>query len=158
MISGNLQLLKKELGEGDHQRRISNALAGVRRGADLAAQLLAFGRQQALDPKPVNIGRLVRGMDDMLRRTLGDAIEIETVISGGLWNCMADPAQVENLLLNLAINARDAMEGVGKLTIEAGNASLDDTYATSHSEVSPGQYVMLAVTDTGCGIPAEIRD
>lgn len=158
VISGNLQLLQKELGEGDHQRRISNALAGVRRGADLAAQLLAFGRQQALDPKPVNIGRLVRGMDDMLRRTLGDAIEIETVISGGLWNCMADPAQVENVLLNLAINARDAMEGVGKLTIEAGNASLDDTYATSHSEVSPGQYVMLAVTDTGCGIPAEIRD
>lgn len=157
VISGNLQLLQKELGEADpRQKRVGNALVGVGRGAQLAAQLLAFGRQQALDPKPVNVGSLVRGMDDMLRRTLGEAIEIETVISGGLWNCLADPAQVENVLLNLAINARDAMAGSGKLTIEAGNALLDEAYAGLHPEVTAGQYVMLAVTDTGGGIPAEI--
>ncbi|MDT0575932.1 response regulator [Croceicoccus sp. F390] len=157
VIGGNLQLLQKDLADDDRkQRRVTNALAGVRRGAELAAQLLAFGRQQALDPKPVNMGGLVRRMDDMLRRTLGEAIEIETVISGGLWNCLIDAAQVENVILNLAINARDAMEGRGKLTIEVGNASLDEAYAAEHAEVSAGQYVMLAVTDTGSGIPNEI--
>ena len=156
VIGGNLQLLEKDL-EGDErkQRRVYNALEGVRRGADLASQLLAFGRQQALDPKVVNIGRLVRGMDDMLRRTLGETVEIETVIAGGLWNCLVDPTQVENAILNLAINARDAMHRDGKLTIEAGNASLDEVYAAQNAEVSAGQYVMLAVTDTGSGIPKE---
>lgn len=159
VIAGNLQMLNREIVEGDPRRqRIVNALSGVTRGAELAKQLLAFGRQQTLEPRPINIGKLVRGMDDMLRRTLSDAIEVETVMSGGLWNCMADPAQVENVLLNLAINARDAMDGRGKLTIEAGNAVLDETYAISHPEVSPGRYVMLAVTDNGAGIPAEIRD
>lgn len=159
VISGNLQLLQKELGDADpRQMRVRNALVGVGRGAQLAAQLLAFGRQQALDPKPVNVGSLVRGMDDMLRRTLGEAIEIETVISGGLWNCLADPAQIENVLLNLSINARDAVAGSGKLTIEAGNALLDEDYTSSHPDVKAGQYVMLAVTDTGEGIPAEIME
>lgn len=157
VIGGNLQLLEQQLiGDDRKQRHVANALAGVQRGAKLAAQLLAFGRQQPLDPKPTNIGRLVREMDDMFRRTLGEAIEIETVIQGGLWNCLVDRSQIENVLLNLAINARDAMEGAGKLTIEAGNASLDDAYAAEHVEVTPGQYVMLAVTDTGSGIPADI--
>lgn len=157
VIGGNLQLLEKDLaGDERKMRRVENALAGVRRGSDLASQLLAFGRQQALSPKPVNIGRLVRGMDDMLRRALGEAVEIETVISGGLWNCLVDPSQVENVILNLAINARDAMDNQGKLTIEAGNASLDEDYAAQHAEVSTGQYVMLAITDTGGGIPKEI--
>ncbi len=159
VIGGNLQLLEKDLaGDERKLRRVENALAGVRRGSDLASQLLAFGRQQALSPKPVNIGRLLRGMDDMLRRALGEAVEIETVISGGLWNCLADTTQVENVILNLAINARDAMEGRGKLTIEAGNASLDESYAAQHSEVSAGQYVMLAITDTGGGIPKDILE
>ena len=159
VIGGNLQLLQKDLpAEEKLQARVENALFGVARGGKLASQLLAFGRQQALEPKPTNIGRLVRSMDDMLRRVLGEAIEIETVIAGGLWNCMADPAQIENVILNLAINARDAMEGVGKLTIEAGNASLDDDYARENSDVSPGQYVLLALTDTGPGIPADILD
>jgi PAS domain S-box-containing protein len=159
VISGNLQLLQRELGESDPlQRRVRNALAGVRRGADLASQLLSFGRQQTLAPKPVNFGKLVRGMDDMLRRTLGEAIEIETIVAGGLWNCMADQSQLENLLLNLAINARDAMNGVGKLTIEAGNARLDDAYVETQTDLKSGQYVMLAVTDTGRGIPSDIRD
>lgn len=157
VIAGNLQLLLKDLPENDpKQTRVHNALAGVNRGAKLTAQLLAFGRQQSLEPKPSNVGRLVRSMDDMLRRTLGEAIEIETVISGGLWNCFADPAQVENVILNLAINARDAMDHQGKLTIEAGNAALDEIYANDHPDVTVGQYVMLAVSDTGSGIPVAI--
>jgi CheY-like chemotaxis protein/nitrogen-specific signal transduction histidine kinase len=157
VIGSNLQLLQKDLPEEDvRQKRVRNALYGVTRGAKLASQLLAFGRQQPLEPKPINVARLIRGMDDMLRRTLGEAIEVETIISGGLWNCLADPAQVENMILNLAINARDAMEHQGKLTLEAGNAFLDDAYAGQHAEVASGQYVMLAVTDTGGGIPKDV--
>ncbi|WP_062233986.1 response regulator [Aureimonas sp. N4] len=159
VVSGNLQLLQRDLtGNERAERRIGNALAGVARGSKLAAQLLAFGRRQALEPKVVNVTRFVRGMDDMLRRALGEGIEIETVVGGGLWNTFIDPTQIENALLNLAINARDAMDGQGKLTIELGNASLDDTYARTHAEVTPGQYVMLAVSDTGCGMSAEIID
>jgi CheY-like chemotaxis protein len=94
----------------------------------------------------------------MFRRALGDGIEIETVVSGGLWNTLVDPFQVENALLNLAINARDAMRGHGKLTMEAGNASLDDAYAQRNAEVTPGQYVMVALTDTGSGMPPEVRE
>lgn len=157
IIGGNLQLLQKDLaGDAKAGRRLDLALTGVNRGAKLAAQLLAFGRRQPLAPKVVNLGRLVRGLDDLLRRALGESIEIETVISGGLWNTLVDPAQLENALLNLAINARDAMGGQGKLTIESGNAFLDDNYALQHDDVQAGQYVVLAVTDTGTGIPPEI--
>ncbi len=158
VIGGNLELLKRDVeGREKAERRLQSAIAGVTRGAKMASQLLAFGRRQPLDPKVINLGRLVRSLDDMLRRALGEGIEIETVIAGGLWNTMADPSQVENAILNLAINARDAMEGHGKLTIEAGNASLDDVYAAKH-DVAPGQYVMLAVTDTGCGIAPELME
>ena len=160
VIGGNLQLLAKDVtgSSGKAEQRVRNALAGVARGAKLASQLLAFGRRQPLAPKVVNLGRFVRGLDDMLRRALGDGIEIETVISGGLWNTLVDPFQVENALLNLAINARDAMKGHGKLTIEAGNAALDDAYATRHADVDAGQYVMMAVSDTGSGISPEIME
>src|SRR5665213_1788867 len=95
-------------------------------------------------------------MTDLLRRTLGERIEVETVIAGGLWNTLADPTQVENTVLNLAINARDAMPDGGKLTLEVGNAFLDDAYAAAHAEVMPGQYVMLAVSDTGTGMTPEV--
>jgi PAS domain S-box-containing protein len=159
VVSGNLQLLAKDIAGNDRaERRVTNALAGVSRGAKLAAQLLAFGRRQPLEPKVVNIGRFVYGMEDMLRRAIGDAVEIETVVSGGLWNTFVDPGQVENALLNLAINARDAMDGHGKLTIELGNAHLDDNYARTHAEVTPGQYIMLAVTDTGAGMAPDILE
>jgi signal transduction histidine kinase/DNA-binding response OmpR family regulator len=159
VISGNLQLLSRHVaGQPAAEKRVASALAGVARGAKLASQLLAFGRRQPLEPKVVNIGRFVRGMDDLLRRALGEEIELETVIGGGLWNNLVDPTQIENALLNLVINARDAMNGRGRLTIEAGNAMLDDAYALAHAEVQPGQYVMVAVTDTGCGIPPEILD
>ena len=155
VVGGNLQLLAKNVGKDEKAlRRVENAMEGVSRGARLASQLLAFGRRQPLAPKVVNLGRLIRGMDEMLRHALGEAIEIETIVAGGLWNTLIDPNNVENALLNLAINARDAMEGYGKLTIETGNAYLDDRYAREHADVTPGQYVLLAVTDTGAGIPA----
>lgn len=159
VISGNLQLLAKETsGNRNAAQRVQNALAGVSRGAKLASQLLAFGRRQALEPKVVNISRFIRGMDDMLRRTLGEEIEIETVIAGGLWNTLIDPSQIENAILNLAINARDAMNGQGRLTIEASNAMLDSEYCRLHSDVKPGQYVMVAVTDTGTGISKDVLE
>ena len=157
VVSGNLQLLGKDVaGNGRAEQRVANAMAGVARGSKLAAQLLAFGRRQALEPKVVNVTRFVQGMDDMLRRAIGEGVEIETIVGGGLWNTFIDPAQIENALLNLAINARDAMEGQGKLTIELGNAHLDDDYARTHDEVTPGQYVMLAVSDTGSGMSDDI--
>jgi PAS domain S-box-containing protein len=159
VISGNLQLLAGEVSGNERaERRVRNAMEGVARGSKLASQLLAFGRRQPLAPKVVNIGRFIRGMDDLLRRALGEDVELETIVAGGLWNTLIDPANVENALLNLAINARDAMEGRGRLTIEAGNASLDSRYAGAHDDVIPGQYVLLAVTDTGCGIPADVVD
>ncbi len=157
IISGNLQLLASDVPNNPRaEQRLANAMGGVQRGAKLASQLLAFGRRQPLEPKVVNIGRLVAGMEDLLRRSIGEAIEIETVVSGGLWNAFIDSTQIENAVLNLAINARDAMDGVGKLTIEVRNAHLDPEYAAENSEVRPGQYVMIAVTDTGAGISPEI--
>lgn len=157
IIAGNLHLIATDVvGNERAERRVAGALGGVSRGAKLASHLLAFGRRQALDPKVVNIGKLLFSMEDMLRRSLGDAIEIETIVSGGLWNTLVDVTQVENAVLNLSINARDAMNEAGKLTIEIGNAFLDDAYARNHTEVTPGQYVMLAVTDTGSGMTPEI--
>jgi signal transduction histidine kinase/DNA-binding response OmpR family regulator/type II secretory pathway pseudopilin PulG len=159
VIGGNLQLLGRDVaGNAKAERRVENAMAGVARGSHLAAQLLAFGRRQPLQPKVVNIGRLIRSMDDLLRRSLGEAIEVETIITGGLWNTLVDPTNVENAILNLAINSRDAMDGQGHLTIEAGNAFLDDAYAASHADVVAGQYVQVSVTDTGSGMTREVLD
>jgi PAS domain S-box-containing protein len=157
VVSGNLQLLGKDVaGNEAAQKKVSNALEGVARGSKLASQLLSFGRRQALEPKVVNIGRFVSGIEELLRRTLGEAVEIETIRSGGLWNTFVDVVQVENAILNLAINARDAMEGAGKLTIEVGNAFLDAEYARQHDDVEAGQYVILAVTDTGSGMAPDV--
>ncbi|WP_324134738.1 response regulator [Bosea sp. (in: a-proteobacteria)] len=157
VVSGNLELLSREADLSEKGRvRLANAMSGVSRGAQLASQLLAFGRRQALAPKAINVGRLIRGMDDLVRRSIGEAIEVETVIAGGLWNTFADPTNLENAILNLAINARDAMEGAGRLTIEAGNAFLDDAYVARHTEVTAGQYVVVSVTDTGSGMTPEV--
>jgi PAS domain S-box-containing protein len=159
VVSGNLQLLGKDIaGNPRAEMRVQNAMAAVARGSKLASQLLAFGRRQPLEPKVVDIGRLLRDMDEMVRRALGGEVEIETAVSGGLWNTLVDPDQLENAVLNLAINARDAMPAGGRITIEASNAFLDDDYARNHEDVSSGQYVMVAVTDTGAGIPKEIID
>ncbi|HZZ90827.1 MAG TPA: CHASE3 domain-containing protein [Caulobacteraceae bacterium] len=158
VIRGNLELLQRNL-EGDERgsTRLRNAIYGAERAAQLTRQLLAFARRQPLAPKVVNLSRLVSDMADLLRRTLGEAIEVETVVAGGLWNTVADPAQVESAILNLALNARDAMPGGGRLTVEITNASLDDAYARAVRDVTAGQYVMLAVTDTGQGMPEDVR-
>jgi PAS domain S-box-containing protein len=157
VIAGNLQLLAREVtGNERAERRLQNALAGVRRGAKLASQLLAFGRRQALEPKIVNVGRLVSTMDDMLQRALGETIEVRTRVEAGVWNAFVDWGQLENAVLNLAVNARDAMELGGKLTIEISNTSLDDAYARAHTEVNAGQYVMVVISDTGSGMPADV--
>jgi PAS domain S-box-containing protein len=159
VISGNLQLLSKDIaGNARAELRVQNALGSVARGSKLASQLLAFARRQPLEPRVVNAGRLIKNMDEMLRRALGGEIEVETVVAGGLWNSLVDPDQLENAVLNLAINARDAMNGEGRLTIEASNAFLDDEYVRQHDELSAGQYVMIAVTDTGTGIPPDILE
>ena len=157
VIGGNIQLLARDIvGNPRAEQRAENALASVSRAAKLAAQLLAFSRKQPLAPRVVSLARLIRNLDEMLRRTLGEGVEVETVASAGLWNTFIDEAQVENAILNLAINARDAMDGHGKLIIEAGNAVLDDRYVRRHPDVKPGEYVMLAVSDTGCGIPPDL--
>ncbi|RYF60463.1 MAG: response regulator [Comamonadaceae bacterium] len=159
IISANLQLLGR-MSEGNTSalKRIEGAMGGVARGAKLASQLLSFGRRQPLEPRVVNVGKFIRGLEDMLGRALGESVELETVVSGGLWNTLVDPGQVENAVLNLAINARDAMGGRGKLTIEAGNALLDFQYCEKHHDVKPGQYVAIAVTDTGSGMPPEVLE
>ena len=159
VVAGNLQLLAKDVAGNERaETRAKNALAGVDRGAKLASQLLAFSRRQPLEPKVINVGSFVRGMDDLLRRSIGETVDIEVVIAEGLWNTSADPTQVENALLNLAINARDAMDDSGKLTIEASNARLDDTYTAGLDDVSSGNYVLLAVSDTGAGMDKETLD
>lgn len=159
VVSGNLDLLARMV-RGDERAtaRVEAARAGVVRGGRLASQLLSFARRQPLQPLVLNAGRLIRGMNEMLRSTLGEAVELECVIAGGLWATAIDATQLESALLNLAINARDAMDGQGKLTIEAGNAHLDDSYCREHVEVLPGQYVVIAVTDTGPGMTLEVQE
>ena len=157
IISVNLDLVANDTrGQPRTAERLQNAIAAVDRGSRLTAQLLAFARKQALEPRSTNLARLIQDVTELLRRTLGEAIEIECIVAGGLWNTLVDPTQVENALLNLAINARDAMPDGGKLTIEVANTFLDDAYAAEHDDVVPGQYVMLAVSDTGLGMSPEV--
>ena len=162
VIIGNLQALQRHLQEekpdpGRLQRSADNAMRGARRAESLTQRLLAFSRQQPLAPESVDVGRLVGGMSDLLRRTLDEGIAVETVLAGGLWRAHADPNQLEVAILNLAVNARDAMPNGGKLTIETGNAHLDERYAAAQAEVVPGQYVVLAVSDNGSGMPPEVK-
>ena len=156
IIIGNLETLQRNIRRPDLdidrlERSVGNAMRGARRAESLTQRLLAFSRQQPLDPKPIDLGRLVTGMSDLLRRTLGEQITIETVLSGNVWRALADPNQLELAILNLAVNARDAMPSGGKLTLETANVHLDEKYASSQAEVVPGQYVMLAVTETAAG-------
>ena len=157
VIGGNLQLATQEAsGNETLTQRLTRAHEAVERGAKLASQLLAFARRQPLEPVALDVSRLLRSSDDTLRRVLGETIELETVVSGGLWNTLADPNHLQNVIVNLAINARDSMDGAGRLTIEAGNAMLDDDYTRHHDDLSSGQYVMIAVSDTGCGMAPEV--
>jgi PAS domain S-box-containing protein len=157
VIIGALNLVERRIAKGqDVQELLDGAMDGAKRAATLTQRLLAFSRQLPLAPEPVNANSLVGSMSEMLRRVLGEATPLETVLAGGLWKTSADPGQLEGAILNLAINARDAMPNGGRLTIETANAHLDDAYARTHTEVSAGQYVMIAVSDTGTGMPPEV--
>ena len=158
VVIGSLDLLGRRLGTADLRVRhyVEAATDAARRAALLTHRLLAFSRQQPLQPEPVDANRLVAGMSDLLRHSLGANIRLETVLAGGLWRTHADPNQLENVILNLGINARDAMPEGGRLTIETQNASLDARYVAAEIGVVAGQYVLVAVTDTGCGMPAHV--
>lgn len=155
VIISAMNLAQRKLARGEHDiaKFIEAAIDAANRAANLTARLLAFSRQQPLAPQIVDANRLLTGMSDLIRRALGETIRIETVLAGGLWKTHADPSQIENAILNLAVNARDAMGDDGKLTIETANSHLDDGYAATHAEVAAGQYVMIAVSDTGSGMP-----
>ena len=157
VVLGNLELAKPKLEENSPVlTRIDRAIWGARRGATLTQQLLAFARKQPLAPAPINLSAMLPDMAELLRRTLGAHIEVRVVDAAGLWPAMADAVQVESALLNLALNARDAMPEGGRLTIELANKVLDEGYARQHAEVTPGDYVMLGVSDTGTGMPPEV--
>ncbi len=157
-ITGSLELLGTRIGQGrlkDLDRYIDGAQGAAKRAAALTHRLLAFSRRQTLDPKPTDVNRLIGGMEELIRRTVGPAIEIDVVGAAGLWPTLVDPPQLENALLNLCINARDAMPDGGKITIETGNRWLDERMARDR-DLPPGQYVSLCVSDTGTGMTPEV--
>ena len=158
IVLGSLELMLRRYADADPKmlRFAHDAMEGAKRAAALTQRLLAFSRLQPLKPASVDVGKALNDMTTLLRRTLGEAIQVETVLAGGLWRAYIDQPQLETAILNLAINARDAMPEGGKLTLEAGNAYLDRAYAETEPEVNPGQYVMVAITDTGSGIPADL--
>ena len=158
VVSGSLQLLDRRVSPDDvrAKRHIASALEASRRSAKLTQRLLAFSRQQPLRPEVLNPNKLVAGMSDLFAHSLGAQVILETVLAAGIWQVHADQNELENVLLNLAVNARDAMPEGGKLTIETQNALLDDRYVGREPGVAAGQYVLLAVTDTGGGMPPEV--
>ena len=165
IIIGNLDTIQRRLREateGGHElaarlaRPIDMALQGARSATELTHRLLAFARRQTLAPAPADLNRLVAGMSELLRRTVGEAVAIETVLAGGLWPALVDANQLENVLINLVVNARDAMPKGGRVTIETANAYLDEAYAARFADIVAGQYATLSVSDTGTGIPPEV--
>jgi signal transduction histidine kinase/ActR/RegA family two-component response regulator len=165
IIIGNLDTLQRRLKgagaiAGDFADKLSRpiemALQGARSAAELTRRLLAFSRRQALAPSQIDLNRLVAGMSELLRRTVGEAVAIETVLAGGLWPTLIDANRLENVLVNLVVNARDAMPNGGRVTIETANVYLDEAYAARFGDISAGQYVSLCVSDTGGGIASEL--
>ena len=157
-ISGSLELLKSRIAQGrfdDAERLVAAAQSASRRASALTHRLLAFSRQQTLEPKPTDINRLVAGMEELIRRTVGTHIALENVAAGGIWTTLVDPSQLENALLNLCINARDAMPDGGRIVIETANKWLD-VHAAGERDLATGQYVTLSVSDNGCGMSAEV--
>jgi signal transduction histidine kinase len=158
IIIGSLSLLQKRLARGDTDvaRYSEAAMEGAQRAATLTSRLLAFSRQQPLMPVTLDLNKTVAGMSELLRRTLGENIHMETVLAGGLWRAHSDPSELENAILNLCVNARDAMPEGGRLTIETANSYLDEAYAADHMEVPAGQYVQIAISDTGTGMSKDV--
>ena len=158
-MSTSLQVLSKRLQSGQAdgaERYIGMAQQSVRRAAALTQRLLAFSRQQTLDPRPTDVNRLIAGLEELIRRSVGPSVEVEVVGAGGLWPTRIDAPQLENALLNLCINARDAMPGGGRLTMETANCWLDG-HAAAERDLPPGQYISICVTDTGTGMTEEVK-
>lgn len=163
VVIGNIDMATRSLEAAGTQdprakRALENSMKGAERAASLTQRLLAFSRRQPLAPKPIDVDKLVTGMSDLVNRALGEVVKLEIVTSPGLWRVEADPNQLESAILNLAVNARDAMPHGGELVIETTNARLDEEYCAAHAEVAPGQYVVIAVTDTGEGMPRHIQE
>lgn len=159
VILGNLEALSRRgLGNQDPraERSLANAIKGANRAATLTQRLLAFARRQPLSPKPIALNRLIVNLTDLIRQALGETVRLEIVTGAGLWDVEADPVQLENALLNLVFNSKDAMPEGGQLTVEVANAFIDENYAAAQIEVAPGQYVVIAVTDTGHGMAPEV--
>lgn len=156
VIIGNLETIQRNLPDqlARLQRAARQAMNGAQRAAALTQRLLAFARRQPLDPKPIDVNVLVNGMSEMIHRTFGETVSVETVLGAGLWRVEADPNELEAAILNLAVNARDAMPNGGRLTLETGNTHIDEAYVATHRELVPGQYVVLSVSDTGTGMDA----
>jgi signal transduction histidine kinase/CheY-like chemotaxis protein len=164
IISGNLEIAERSLHSWSEATRdrlsrvIANAANGAQRAAMLTQRLLAFARRQPLDPRPTNVNQLLAGMSDFFRRTLGENIDLEIVGGAGLWQVEVDPSQMEAAILNLVVNAKDAMADDGKLTIETSNAFIDEVYSQQNAHIPVGQYVQIAVSDTGSGMSREIQE
>jgi PAS domain S-box-containing protein len=161
IVLGNLETAERNsrhVGGANLHRALANAKRGAQRAAALTSRLLAFSRRQALDPKPVDLNKFLSGLQDFLQRTLGERVEVQTVGGAGLWRIEADVNHLESAIVNLAINARDAMPNGGKLTVEAANVSADEEYARANPEVAAGQYVAICVSDTGSGMAPEVLD
>ena len=159
IIIGALDMAKRRMAKGDMDivKFVDGATDGARRAATLTQRLLSFSAAP-LSPDIIDINGLIKGMEELLRRTLGETIQLEFVLGGGLWSTNVDPGELENAVVNLAVNARDAMPTGGRLTIETSNAYLDDEYAVQHHEVEAGQYVVLTVTDTGSGMTPAVAE
>jgi PAS domain S-box-containing protein len=158
-IIGSLDLVRRRMAANrpdDIHRLMDAASTSALRAGALTHRLLAFARRQSLDTRPNDVNRLVASMEDLLRRTIGEQIELNCQFTGDLWTALTDANQLENALLNLAINARDAMPNGGRLTIETVNVRLDEAYASSHEDVQPGDYVVVSVSDTGIGMSPEV--
>ena len=153
IILGNLELLNERLTDNDNLRPLAKvAMRATLRGADLTQRLLAYARRQPLQPRRTDVNQLVGNVAEILTRTLGETIHLETQLDANLWATQIDPGQLESALINLAVNARDAMTQGGSLTIETSNTEIDGRPTATSDEVAPGQYVLIAVTDTGCGM------
>jgi signal transduction histidine kinase/CheY-like chemotaxis protein/PAS domain-containing protein len=157
IVMGGLNLAQRRLARGESEvgKYLDGAMEGAARAATLTQRLLAFSRQQPLSPEAIDANKLVSGLAELLTRSLGELVQLETILGAGLWRAKADPAELENVIVNLAVNARDAMPDGGKLTVETCNVYVDEDYARE-AEIAPGQYVQIAVTDTGTGMPPDV--